>query len=465
MKLLKNKIAKAGLFYTIGNILIKGIVFFSTPLFTRFMTPEDFGIVSNYLAMETIATIFIGLLTYSSIKNAKYEFKGDLEQYISNLLLVNISVALIDLILLNLVYQKIGELFSLSLGLLNLMVLNCLGSSIIFIFNNYLSLKYYYKEYIIAAFFNVFSNVLLSTVLMISWLKNDLSSARILGYCIPVMILSIYIVYRFFSMRLPNLDKRYYKFAFCFCLPLIPNGLADVILGQFDRIMIKSMVGSSALGIYSLSYTLYSIIGIIRSSLDMAWAPWCFEQLNIRNYSIIKKYSVIYADILFIVTIIIMLAVPEIVVVLAPASYFEAIYTAIPLVLASFFVLLNSLCIHILYFCKKTYIVSGGAMIAAVLNVGMNYIFIRDYGYYSAAYTTAVASLFLFYFNFFIIKYFIKFDVFSTLNFNILVLLGGLLNIICIMIHSYTVLRYLLVGILVFLIYYYIKRHIDFGKE
>ena len=48
-KIFNNKILKAGIGYTIGNVLIRGIAFISLPVFTRIMTPENFGLYNIYL--------------------------------------------------------------------------------------------------------------------------------------------------------------------------------------------------------------------------------------------------------------------------------------------------------------------------------------------------------------------------------------------------------------------------------
>ena len=38
---------KSVLWYTIGNVLLKGIAFISTPIFTRLLTRNDFGAFNN----------------------------------------------------------------------------------------------------------------------------------------------------------------------------------------------------------------------------------------------------------------------------------------------------------------------------------------------------------------------------------------------------------------------------------
>ena len=61
---------KAGLWYTIGNIALKGCAFLSLPIFTRLLSTNDFGIYNAYIAYEQIFTAILGLGLYGTIKNA-----------------------------------------------------------------------------------------------------------------------------------------------------------------------------------------------------------------------------------------------------------------------------------------------------------------------------------------------------------------------------------------------------------
>ena len=56
---LDKKAFKAGLGYTIGNILIKGISFISVPVFARILTIGDYGIVNTFTAYVSIISIII----------------------------------------------------------------------------------------------------------------------------------------------------------------------------------------------------------------------------------------------------------------------------------------------------------------------------------------------------------------------------------------------------------------------
>ena len=44
MKLKQSKVFKAGIGYTIGNVMVKGINFLAIPIFSRLLTTEEMGV-------------------------------------------------------------------------------------------------------------------------------------------------------------------------------------------------------------------------------------------------------------------------------------------------------------------------------------------------------------------------------------------------------------------------------------
>ena len=69
-----NRVLKAGIGYTIGNYLLKGLSFFTIPIFTRLLTTQDYGKYNVFLSYENIIFVLIGFAIHSSYKNARYRY-------------------------------------------------------------------------------------------------------------------------------------------------------------------------------------------------------------------------------------------------------------------------------------------------------------------------------------------------------------------------------------------------------
>ena len=48
MKLKQSKVFKAGIGYTIGNVMVKGINFLAIPIFSRLLTTEEMGLYTVF---------------------------------------------------------------------------------------------------------------------------------------------------------------------------------------------------------------------------------------------------------------------------------------------------------------------------------------------------------------------------------------------------------------------------------
>ena len=242
----------AGIGYTIGNILIKGINFLSVPLFSRIMTPDELGVYSAFVAYDSILFVILSLAIHSSVKNAKYTFSGEVDEYTSSVSLILWMNMAIGLIVATLFSGPLSSLLGLPVVCLYLLVFMSFGSSVLNLYNCRISLDYNYKGYLFAAFANTVGNLLVSLVLIHTIFQNQKDLGRIIGVSVTMLLLALVLLGTLYHRAKPKFERSFWKYAVRYSLPLVPHGLSQVLLGQFDRIMIRSMVSDAAAGIYSV---------------------------------------------------------------------------------------------------------------------------------------------------------------------------------------------------------------------
>lgn len=103
----------------------------------------------------------------------------------------------------------------------------------------------------------------------------------------------------------------------------------------------------------------------------------------------------------FILTVLTIIFAPEIILIFAGKQYLSAIYVIPPVACSAFFIFIYSLYSNIEYFYEKTAYISLATIISGLLNVFLNYVFIRKYGYYAAGYTTLICYMFLSLFHYY----------------------------------------------------------------
>lgn len=408
---MKRKILNAGIGYTVGNYLIRGIAFLTLPIFSRIMSTSDFGIYNTFVAYETIFIQIIALELHTSFKKARFNYGLKEENRIDDYYYEEYaSVALITILFNGVLFSLAGivfrhwldSLFEMNLILYLMLILCSVGNAILLCFNADRALQYNYRDYIKLGVVNAVGSVLLSIALIFTVFSQARYLGRIMGATIVFGILTLAVVILFLRRARPGHIKDYLRWGLPYSLPVIPHGLSQVILAQFDKIMIKRMIGASAAGIYSFAYNVFMIIYVTYRSLDTVWGQWFFEQMEANKIEDIRRYSSLYILLMLIISVIVMLLSPELILVLGSSKYSASVYCVLPIVAGGYFAFLYSVPCQVEYYREKTKYIGLGSGLAAAINVLLNIIFIPMYGYIAAAYTTLVTYMLYFAFHYFI---------------------------------------------------------------
>lgn len=409
-----SKAIRAAIGYTLGNYLIKGLVFLTIPIFSRLLSTSDYGIYNTYLAYENIISFFISLAVFMSLKNAKYDFGEKYSSYVSSILVIQIISFLGALLLATFGRNSIRNFTGMNYDVLVLLLIQSLGTGVLSVYNAHVGLSYSYKKYIQIAAFNSIGNIGISLILILSIFNDQRALGRIIGTVIPYFFIILYVWQYFFRQARPRISKFFWSYALIFSLPLIPHAISQVILNQFDRIMISQMVGISEAGIYSFAYNILAVIIVIMASVDNVWGPWFYQKMHDGDEKAIKKESSNYIIGMLFLCLVVLLISPELIKLLGPKSYWDSVYCVVPLVMAGYFTFLYTIPCQVEYYHRKTIFIAFGTFLAAIVNIVMNYIFITIYGYIAAAYTTFVAYILYFFFHYLLAKHIEGRQLFDT---------------------------------------------------
>lgn len=406
---MSNKIVKAGLGYTIGNYLLKGLVFFTIPIFARLLDPSDYGKYSIFVAYESIFVVISSLAIFTSYKNARYKYgleedgaeKGkDYRNYRSTTLAMLCCLLVLWLVVINTFSNFFCNILGLDTYSLNLLVIYSISSAVISCFNIDVGLEYKYESFLKIAGINAVTSIALSIAFILTIFDNQRYMGRVVGTVIPVFVLACYIVWHYFQQAKPSNIKPFLSWGIKYSLPLVPHGLSQIILNQFDRIMINSMIGAFQAGIYSFAYNIFNIVSVTTASLDNVWGPWFYEKMHAEEYAVIREKSKYYMLFLFAFVSCIILISPELINLLGTKNYNDSVYCVIPLIAGGFFAFMYYLPAGVEYFYEKTKFIALGTLSAAIINIVLNYYVINNYDYSSVAYTTLITYMLYFCFHY-----------------------------------------------------------------
>lgn len=442
----KNAIVKAGIGYTIGNYMIKGLTFFSIPIFSRLLAPSDYGIYNTYIAYEGILCMCVGLTLNTCQKYAKSKLEKRYEEFVSSCVSLVLVSSFVWLLLVNILDFHIERYTGFSRAIVNLLIFHCMGSALLSIFNVYLSLSYSYKRYLVVAGINATLNIVGSVLFIVTVFSNRRAEGRIIGTALPIVLLSIYICYFFWTKCKPPRNRNglrfYWKFALSYSVPLIPHGVSQVLLSQFDRLMINSVCGAAQAGIYSFGYNIYFVVAVTTSSLDNIWSPWFFEKAKEGKNVQIRKRATQYALIVAAFVSVIILIAPELINMLGTKSYSDAKNCVIPILVGGYFAFLYTIPVQVQYYNGKTKQIAVMTGMAALLNILLNAAFIPAFGYVAAAYTTAITYALYFGFHSFVSLKISSEKYFNWIELTLCALLCVLMASISLLLISHGIIRW-----------------------
>lgn len=378
---------KASIWFTICNATQKGIALISTPIFTRLLTTEQYGIYTVYQSWYQIISIFATLnLFYGVFNNGMTKFTNDRRTFTSSM--QGLSTVL-TLILFG-IYLICPEYWNRVLELSSLYVF-AMFIELLFMpaFNYWAAYERYdykYRKLVLVTVIMAIGSPLLGVIAVIN--TEYKAEARVLSYVfVQVCIGLIFYIFNAWKGK-KFFHKEYWKFALMFNIPLIPHYLSSTILNQADRLMISNMIGKSEAAIYSVAYNVGTMMTIIITAINNSFTPYMYKSIKSKNFEQIRKNSKIVILIVGLACIVAMALGPEIIAIFASKEYYQAIWVIPPVACAVYFKFLYPLFSNVEFYYEKTTFVMVASCIGAVANIILNYFFIPIYGYYAAGYTT-----------------------------------------------------------------------------
>ena len=378
---------KASLWFTICNIIQKGISLISMPIFTRLMTTAEYGEYTNYQAWYQIISIFATLnLYYGVFNNGMTKYPKDRERFTSSM--TGLTTVLTAVLFV--VYLIAPEFWNDKMNLSSLYVY-AMFIELFFVpaFNFWAAKERYdykYRKLVIVTLIMAFGSPLLGIIAVLN--TQYKAEARVLSYVfVQVCIGLVFYIYNMVKGKVFYI-RDYWRFALFFNIPLIPHYLSSQILNQADRIMINKMIGKGEAAVYAVAYNVASIMQIVITAINNSFTPYMYKSIKSGECDGVRKYSRITVSLVGFACVGAMALGPEIIAVFASEDYRDAIWVIPPVACAIYFKFLYPLFSTVEFYYEKTGFVMIASCAGAVANIILNYIFIKIYGYYAAGYTT-----------------------------------------------------------------------------
>ena len=451
---------RVSVWFTICNILQKGISMITVPIFTRILTEEQFGVYSVYQSWYQIIFVFATLnLSNGVFNNGMIKYEDEKEQFISSMQGLTTSITLV-LMTIYLCYTNFwNQIFELSTILVIAMFIDFLVTPALLFWSARQRFEFKYKKLVAVTLIMAAGSPILGIVTVLC--TQYKAEARILSFAVVQILFGlIFYVYNYYKGKC-FFNKKFWKFALAFNIPLIPHYLSQSVLQQSDRIMINSMVGTDKAAIYSVAYSISTMMILVTAAINNSFIPYTYRKMKEKKYNDIGKNANILIVIVGICMFLVIAFGPEVVSIFAPPSYYEAIWIIPPVSISVYFMFLYPLFGNIEFYFEENKYVAMASVTGAIVNVVLNYIFIPVFGYIAAGYTTLFCYILFSAGHYIFMKKVIKKHIEGTkiydMRFVCLFSVGMLIGmIIMLSFYEFTIIRYIV--ILVLFLFIIIKR-------
>jgi O-antigen/teichoic acid export membrane protein len=394
---MSKNIVKNTLYYTIGEIVPRILSFLLLPILTLYLTANEYGMNSYITAVMSFVLVVASLSLNTFLLRSYYHIKDERERkevtgsiflfiLFFNVILVGLQILIFPLIIS---YFNIAVPFYpyfLLAILINFFEAVSIIPLILY------RIKEDAKGFLMISLSKTILQFILVYIFVITFrqgLEGSLYSRLLVN--IPFFFIYLLIIKR---NGIFILNGKFIKQALRFSVPLLPGALSFLFISFSDRIILERYITLDQIGIFSVAATLSLVLNVIIQALYKSFEPIIFKEFTEDNFqdTNIKLFR-IYLFALFVGAFCTSIFSKEFFVI-ATSGVFREAYRIVPFLIISVVISgINTYYGILLIANKKTIQVSSIYILAAIINIVLNFVFVPYYGYYGAIIASTISFL------------------------------------------------------------------------
>lgn len=389
------RLFRDSILYTLSTILTRGTAFILLPIYTRTLSPEEFGLLDYLTALGAIAAIVVTLEIMQGLARHIPEHLEDPRKkrdYASTCMWFVLGVYTTMLVLVCAFSTQLAAVLldaPVKADLLRLAAWSYWVAAMLNVVHGQLRWELKAATSALLSLLAALLTVACALVLVVWWkwgIRGALL-AQVAGGLLALLP-SLYLTRTSFGL---NFDGPSLRRMLAYSVPLIPSSLAVVFALYFDRIVLKELAGLSAVGVYAVGQKIALVVTLALVGFRSALTPLIYAN-HARASTPDELAQIFRVFCLAALAMALGLSVfaREIVGLISTAAYQEAA-AVVPLLIFS--VLLSNMYVFApgLDIGRKTAFISMINIGVAALNLGLNYLLIPQLGILGAAWAALLA--------------------------------------------------------------------------
>jgi O-antigen/teichoic acid export membrane protein len=392
------RLSRHSIIYGLGAAIGSVVGFFLIPLYTRYLTPSDYGVLQIFTATTSALGVFFILGISAALFRSYYLYDdaGKRREVASTaFLFLTASSTVLTLLLIGLSGSFSSLLFHSSeyTSYFRIIFLTLFCNTGIALGLAVFQARQQPTRYALVTVIQVVMSIALNIVFVMvlhRGVLGILEATLIVSAVIYLSLTAVLIKSAGFGFSGGELRRM-----LAYGLPLVPAGLSGWILTLADRYFLQFLSTPQELGLYSLGYRFGMVISaLIVAPFAAAWVPFAFSIFKQENAKQVYSRAFTYFVLVAMLAALALSVLSSQVLSIMATPAFHAAYKVIPLIALS----------YVLYGCSailgvgfalmaKTRYSALCVVVAAILNLGLNYLLIPGYGMMGAAWATLISYL------------------------------------------------------------------------
>lgn len=376
--------------YTVISILQKGISFLLLPIYTAFLSPDDYGVIGVVGSISSFISVFLTLGIGGAM--SRFYYKNQDETY-RRLLYGTISIVIIC----NCIF--FGTLFILGHSIfvdpfvgkipfypyVFIGIVNAIVTPLYLFFQNYLQTSQQAAKYGVNSMIFFILNIAL--ILFSLYFLHLGVLGVLLSNLITALVFLLYVIIAFLPKLIFKFNLPIFKGWAKYTLPLLPHSLANWSNGMLDRLLVNGIRSQSDAGLYNLGQQYGSVVSSVAAGVNQAYVPWFFEKIaqGDEGKNDIRKLGEVTSWGMALIGLVLAIFSKEILGIMVHNPAYSEVWTIVPCIIFAYvFQSLYYFFVNVL-FIKDTKYVFAITITTVFINVGLNLLLIPFYGFFGCA--------------------------------------------------------------------------------
>lgn len=360
--------AKASAWYVASSVLARGIGALCTPIFTRLLTPEEYGLFPLYNTWLTVVSVILTLeLTGGVIYRGLQKYENKRDDFLSSVFGLFLTIFMTFCTLYFAFSSYFNKISSLSTLITVLMFAEIFANAVIAFYTARARFEYRYKSAVAINLITAFAIPFVSVAIIL--LTNLRSEARIIASSVTFFLLGIYALTDTLKRSQKLFDKEMWLFLLKFNLPLLPHYLSMSLIIRIGEITIGRSFGTEALGKYSIAVSVGMAMTVITNGILSALSPWILRKVRIKDNAKIRDILLLTTKLISALCLLMLAAAPELMKILTTSAFFSALPAVYPLALSVIPIFLSNALISAEMYFERSVLVALPSIASAALNI------------------------------------------------------------------------------------------------